>query len=67
MKLVLIMSILTLFLLSAVVNAQSATTVGAIELVPTYESLGIYSSFSGDDNANNVASLEWRKVGDTAW
>jgi len=54
-------------LLTRLSFAQNITTVTNLELASTYESISIYASFSGDDNANNLASLEWRKVGDSTW
>jgi hypothetical protein len=54
--------------LPTVVAAQSnATTVGTIELVATFESISVYSSFSGDDNGNNEAHLEYRINGESTW
>ncbi len=54
------------FTLPGVVAAQSnATTVGTIELVPTFTSISVYSSFTGDDNKNNQAVIEYRPSGGT--
>ena len=43
----------------------SATSSLTLELVPTYESIGVSLSFSGDDNSNNDAVLAYRPVGTT--
>jgi hypothetical protein len=47
--------------------ATNSTTIGTLELVPAVENISVYSSFSGDDNGNNNAILEYRKVGTTTW
>ncbi|MGA2670054.1 MAG: Ig-like domain-containing protein, partial [Dehalococcoidia bacterium] len=52
---------------SQVLAASNATTIGVLSLTPTYETISVYSNFSGDDNGNNQAILEYRKVGDTTW
>jgi len=39
--------------------------VGAPTLKATYQSISVYAPFSGD--ADNRATLEYRRVGDTAW
>src|SRR3990167_9562808 len=50
---------------SYITGAQilSPTTVGSLSLIPAFEQISVYSSFSGDDNGNNQAILEYREVG----
>lgn len=48
-------------------NGITDTVFTKMELVPTYESISIYSSFTGDENQNNNATFQWRKVGDASW
>lgn len=49
------------------VEAANTTTVGALSLVATFECMSVYSNFSEDVNANNNATLEYRKSGATSW
>ncbi len=49
------------------VYAADATSNLSIELIPTYESIGVYLSFQDDDNDNNTASVEYREVGGGAF
>jgi len=52
----------------AKVLAQSDTTeVDTIQLVSTFESISVYSSFSGDDNENNQVTQEYRVAGSSTW
>jgi len=39
------------------------TTIGILELVPTFECIGVYSNFSGDLGGNNKTTLEFRESG----
>lgn len=50
-------------------NSLSAnpTTTGALILDSTFECISVTATFSGDSSANNSASVEWRKAGQTAW
>ncbi|HET7226238.1 MAG TPA: right-handed parallel beta-helix repeat-containing protein [Candidatus Eisenbacteria bacterium] len=48
-------------------RAQNATTPGAIELYPTFGAIGVRLAYTGDDNANAVAHVEWRPTGSTTW
>ena len=43
------------------------TTVGTVSLVPTIECIGVTSSFTGDNNQNNNATLEYRESGTSTW
>src|SRR3989338_8409394 len=54
---------------SYITGAQilSPTTVGTLSLYPTIENIGVISSFTGDDNGNNNAVLEYREVGSATW
>src|SRR3989338_2248329 len=56
-----------ILIFSSVVNAQTPTTVGTLQLVPTFKSIGVYSSFSGDDNGNNQAVLEYKEKTSATW
>lgn len=49
------------------VLAGNATSAEQVRLVPTYECIGIYAPFSGDDNDNCSAAFEWRMQGEPAW
>ncbi len=44
-----------------------STTVGTLSLVPAFEGISVYSNFSGDDNGNNQATLEYSEVGSPVW
>jgi hypothetical protein len=47
--------------------AESQTTLPAVTLTPTYESVGIVVQYTGDIDADNTASVEWREAGTSAW
>jgi len=49
------------------VAGGEATIVGTLSLAPAFENIGVISSFSGDDNGNNNATLEYREVGSSTW
>ena len=58
----LILPLLLVNMASVIVAADGdETTAGALTLVPTYESIGVYASFSGDNNADNMS--RWRNFG----
>lgn len=64
------LALLTLLALLASVAgaaAQNASTAGALELYPTFQSIGVRLAFSGDANANATAHLEWRPQGAPNW
>lgn len=48
-------------------TAANTTVVGELELIPTFENISVYFNFSGDENGNNNAILEYREVGSTEW
>ena len=52
---------------SDVLPTADSTTVGALELATSFQCISVYSNFSGDDNGNNSAVLEYREVGDSTW
>ncbi|MHA2066129.1 MAG: putative Ig domain-containing protein, partial [Candidatus Thorarchaeota archaeon] len=52
---------------SQVLAQSNSTTVGTLELVPAFEHISVYSSFTGDDNGNNQAIAEYREVGSGTW
>ena len=56
----------TCFLVSPVMAQGGGTTVGSLELVATFECIGVYANFTGDDNGDNEATLEYRESGG-AW
>jgi len=43
------------------------TVTGALELVPTYDCIGIYASFSEDENQDNFAFLDYKPSGSVNW
>ncbi len=45
----------------------NTTTVGSLTLSHSYSTIAVYANFSADDNENNSATLEYRKVGDPDW
>ena len=49
------------------VDDNNETVVEGLSLVPTCQSIGVYSSFSGDENENSQAILEYRISGTTPW
>jgi hypothetical protein len=47
---------------SPAVAGGESTIVGTLSLAPAFENIGVISEFSGDDNGNNNAILEYREV-----
>ena len=45
----------------------ASTNIGELQLHPAFENSGVISVFSGDDNANNHAVLEYREVDSATW
>src|SRR3972149_10131687 len=45
--------------------AGDKTTATTISAVPTYENIGVVVGYSGDNNQNNSATLEYRLTGGT--
>ncbi len=43
------------------------TLVENLELYPAFQHISVYSSFSGDDNGNSQAVLEYRQAGSSTW
>ena len=66
---------LGLFVITACLTFNSGTSEGesnstsnlSMSLVPTFESVGVYLSFSGDLNEDNQAILEYRMMGTSRW
>jgi len=56
-----------LFFSPAAVLAQNLSTPGALELYPTIHAIGVRLTYTGDDNTNATALIEWRKSGETSW
>ncbi len=52
---------------STVVAQSNSTTSGDLLLDPAFENIGVISSFTGDDNGNNQAVLEYREAGSGTW
>ncbi len=48
-------------------NVGGATTVGTLSLAATYESISVYAPFSGDTNANNNATLDYKISTSPTW
>src|SRR5258707_11223268 len=61
-----LLSIVALFFNFATACAQQ-TTPGAVTLSSTFECISVKASFRGDDNANNSATIQFRKTGDMSW
>ena len=47
--------------------AQNASTLGSMELYPTFRAVGVRLVYTGDVNVNATARLEWRSQGSTTW
>jgi hypothetical protein len=62
-----IVLISTLGFPSAVLSASGdGTTAGTVSVIPTFESIGVRATYTGDNNQNNSAVLQYRKSGG-AW
>ncbi len=48
-------------------TAPNAITVGTMSLKPTFNSIGVELTFSGDGNANATAALSFRQSSETTW
>ena len=46
---------------------SNSTSNLSLELVATFESIGLYLSFSEDANGNNEATFEYRQLGTSRW
>ena len=53
--------------LPAAALAQNASTAGALELYPTFASVGARLPYRGDADSDAVAYLEWRNADGGAW
>lgn len=58
--------IFLLFSFSALA-AVNTTTPGALTLSPTFECISVTGAFSGDDNANNSASVQFKRSSSGVW
>jgi VCBS repeat-containing protein len=47
--------------------ATITTTVGVLSLSPSFENISVISSFSGDDNGNNQATLYYKESSASIW
>lgn len=47
--------------------AQDGSSAGALELYPTFESIGARLAYSGDLDGDATARLEWRPAGSSTW
>lgn len=59
----LIIALVLSFSFPSAVFAASNTVTGTLTLTPTIENIGVICSFTGDDNGNNNAVLEYREAG----
>jgi len=48
-------------------TAADQTTPGTLSLMSTFECISVRTAFSGDDNANNSAAIQYRKAGSGTW
>jgi hypothetical protein len=48
-------------------ETENAVKAGRLELYPTFESIGLRLSYTGDANQNATAQLEYRGKGSLAW
>ncbi len=53
--------------LDSTLPGNMSTVVGGLSLVPTFRSISVYSDFSGDDDGDNQAVLEYREAGSDVW
>ena len=49
--------------LAAVLSAEEKTSPGRVTLLSTFECMSVRAKYSGDDNENNSATIQWRKLG----
>ncbi len=56
-----------LLLIAMPARAQNATVPGTVSLYPTYASIGVRMTYTGDANANATARIDWRPSGATTW
>lgn len=47
--------------------AQPTTTVGTLTATPTFDTIWITATFTGDQNGNNSVTLQYRPSGSTTW
>ena len=70
-KLLPISLILVLVMLSTMVTpvmaAPEDTTTDSLTLIPTFECIGVYASFTGDTDANNSATLQYKEHSSAIW
>lgn len=62
-----VFTVLAVVCISAFAFAQDSTKALGLSLYATFNSIGIISSYSGDINGDNNASLEYRSVGSPEW
>jgi PKD repeat protein len=66
--LVLVLVLIATYFTSTPAFAQSnPTSVVGISVYPTIQCIGVQCSYTGDDNINNSAVLEYRKTGSAEW
>lgn len=61
------LALATLLLAPATALAQNASAPGALELYATVGAIGARLAYTGDDNGNATARLEWRVQGSSPW
>ncbi len=47
--------------------SSQGTTPGGVNVMSTFQAISVRAAFSGDDNSNNSAVVQYRKAGTTAW
>ena len=52
------------FFTTPIANAGNSTTIANLILRPTFNNIGVTCEFSGDDNANMKATIQYRKCTD---
>jgi hypothetical protein len=62
-----IFTVLAVVCISASAFAQDSTEALGLSLYATFNSIGITSSYNGDVNGDNNASLEYRSLGSSEW
>ena len=58
---------LAMSLWAASASAQDGTTVGTLQLASTFDCIGVTASFTGDANANNSATVEYKTSASETW
>lgn len=62
-----LLTMAALLLAAAPASAQDNSTVGNLELYPTYHAVGVRLSYAGDADRDGLGRIEWRRPGETTW